>query len=86
MALLRMRKKPEAVFLAHLSEHNNTPEVAQRTVSDVLMRQGQEELASSIRVACQTESVGGVFGGNNEEFEELSLFGSMQSFPSVSPA
>ena len=85
-ALLRMRKKPEAVFLAHLSEHNNTPEVAQRTVSDVLMRQGQEELASSIRVACQTESVGGVFGGNHEEYEELSLFGSMQSFPSMSPA
>lgn len=39
-ALARMRKKPEKVFLAHLSEENNRPEIARKTVDGILTRQG----------------------------------------------
>lgn len=39
-ALARMRKKPAQVFLAHLSEENNRPEIARQTVDDILRQQG----------------------------------------------
>lgn len=41
-ALVRMRKKPAQVFLAHLSEENNRPEIAQQTVAGILARQGMQ--------------------------------------------
>ncbi len=39
-ALVRMKKRPEHVFLAHLSEKNNTPELASETVASILEQQG----------------------------------------------
>lgn len=39
-ALVRMKKRPEHVFLAHLSEKNNTPELASETVASILKQQG----------------------------------------------
>ena len=39
-ALVRMKKRPAHVFLAHLSEKNNTPELAENTVEEILHRQG----------------------------------------------
>ena len=39
-ALARMKKRPAHVFLAHLSEKNNTPELAENTVEEILHRQG----------------------------------------------
>ena len=53
-ALARLRKQPEKVFLAHLSEENNRPELAQDTVQDILSRQG---IALDFAVASQTETV-----------------------------
>lgn len=53
-ALARLRKLPQQVVLAHLSEENNRPEVAAETVEQILTRQGlagQTEIA----VASQTE-------------------------------
>lgn len=35
-----MKKRPAHVFLAHLSEKNNTPELAENTVEEILHRQG----------------------------------------------
>lgn len=38
-ALARMQRHPKAVFLAHLSEENNCPDVARETVLEVLAQQ-----------------------------------------------
>lgn len=39
-ALVRMQKEQTGVILAHLSEENNRPEVAQSTVCEIVERQG----------------------------------------------
>ena len=39
-ALVRMKKRPKKVFLAHLSEENNRPQLAKDTVREVLNGQG----------------------------------------------
>lgn len=39
-ALARLKRKPKRVFLAHLSEENNRPELALETVQGILLRQG----------------------------------------------
>jgi phosphoribosyl 1,2-cyclic phosphodiesterase len=54
-ALIRMQKRPEKVFLAHLSEENNRPELAENTVQGILERQG---VNIDLTVASQTEMVG----------------------------
>ncbi|MBQ1613633.1 MAG: MBL fold metallo-hydrolase [Selenomonas sp.] len=54
-ALIRMQKRPEKVFLAHLSEENNRPELAETTVQSILEGQG---LNLDLTVASQTEMVG----------------------------
>ena len=54
-ALIRMQKRPEKVFLAHLSEENNRPELAENTVQGILERQG---VNMDLTVASQTEMVG----------------------------
>ncbi|MGN0941411.1 MAG: MBL fold metallo-hydrolase [Selenomonadaceae bacterium] len=38
--LARMKKKPAKIFLAHLSEQNNTPDIAEDTVRAILTQQG----------------------------------------------
>ena len=53
-ALIRMQKRPEKVFLAHLSEENNRPELAENTVQGILERQG---VNIDLTVASQTEMV-----------------------------
>lgn len=53
-ALLRMQKRPEKVFLAHLSEENNRPELAANTVQRILEQQG---VSIDLTVASQTEMV-----------------------------
>ncbi len=53
-ALVRLKQKPGQVVLAHLSEENNRPEIAEAAVRKILLRQGIEmELA----VASQTEAL-----------------------------
>ena len=54
-ALIRMQKRPEKVFLAHLSEENNRPDLAENTVQNILEGQG---LNLDLTVASQTEMVG----------------------------
>ncbi|SHK55019.1 Phosphoribosyl 1,2-cyclic phosphodiesterase [Selenomonas ruminantium] len=54
-ALLRMQKRPEKVFLAHLSEENNRPDLAEDTVQGILARQG---VNIDLTVASQNEMVG----------------------------
>lgn len=51
-ALARLKEKPGQVVLAHLSEENNRPELAEETVRKILHRQG---VALDIAVASQTE-------------------------------
>jgi phosphoribosyl 1,2-cyclic phosphodiesterase len=51
-ALSRLKQKPGQVVLAHLSEENNRPEVAEETVRKILHRQGIE---LEIAIASQTE-------------------------------
>lgn len=41
-ALARLKKRPKQVFLAHLSEENNRPEIARETVETILAQQGVE--------------------------------------------
>lgn len=53
-ALVRLQKKPQQVFLAHLSENNNTPELAKKTVDTILQQQG---INLSVQLTSQTESV-----------------------------
>jgi phosphoribosyl 1,2-cyclic phosphodiesterase len=55
-ALVRMQKKPEEVFLAHLSEHNNTPALARETVAAILQQQGCGSLCSHLHLASQQEA------------------------------
>ncbi len=57
-ALVRMKKKQTQVLLAHLSEENNRPAVAQATICDIIERQGcglGDELA--IHLAKPNETV-----------------------------
>lgn len=56
-ALARMKKRPAQVFLAHLSEQNNRPELAEETVRDVLFRQGMPLSGTAIDLAKQRETV-----------------------------
>lgn len=42
-ALVRLKKRPRAVFLAHLSQENNRPDLALRTVQGILKNQGVEQ-------------------------------------------
>ncbi len=53
-ALVRMKKRPEHVFLAHLSEKNNTPELASETVASILKQQG---VSLELSLTAQDESV-----------------------------
>ena len=53
-ALVRLNRRPRQVFLAHLSEENNRPELAQETVQSILAQQGVE---ISIAMASQYEPV-----------------------------
>lgn len=53
-ALIRMQKRPAKVFLAHLSEENNRPDLAEDTVQRILERQG---VNVDLTVASQTEMV-----------------------------
>ena len=53
-ALVRMKKKPTHVFLAHLSEKNNTPELAENTVEKILAQQG---LVIPISMTAQDKAV-----------------------------
>ncbi len=41
-ALVRLKRRPRQVFLAHLSEENNRPELARETVRSILAQQGVE--------------------------------------------
>ncbi len=54
-ALARMRHVPEHVFLAHLSEENNRPELARNTIQAVLEQQGVQ---TELLLTSQTEPVG----------------------------
>ncbi len=54
-ALVHMRKRPEKIFLAHLSEENNRPELARETVERVLKEQGADSLSMDITVARQND-------------------------------
>ena len=51
-ALARLKEKPGQVVLAHLSEENNRPEVAEETVRKILHRQG---IDLPLSVASQNE-------------------------------
>lgn len=53
-ALVRMKKRPSHVFLAHLSEKNNTPELAAETVASILKQQG---VSLELSLATQDEPV-----------------------------
>ena len=53
-ALVRMQRRPSKVFLAHLSEENNRPELARETVQGILDRQG---IRLDLMVASQNEAV-----------------------------
>lgn len=52
LALARLRRLPERVFLAHLSETNNTPSVAESVVSDALASRG----ASGVKISVTSQS------------------------------
>lgn len=57
-ALVRMKKRAHTkVFLAHLSERNNRPEVARDTVRAVIERQGCDMAAMDIRLTKPDEIV-----------------------------
>jgi phosphoribosyl 1,2-cyclic phosphodiesterase len=57
-ALVRMQKKHTRVFLAHLSEENNRPEVARDTICDILEKQGDIlGINIDIRLTRQNETV-----------------------------
>ena len=57
-----MKRRPAQVFLAHLSEENNRPDLARETVCGILRQQGISLADTDIALASQTESVG--FGYN----------------------
>lgn len=54
-AIAGLRTRPEKIVLAHLSETNNRPEIAEETVSHVLAESGVSAL--SLAVALQDEMV-----------------------------
>ena len=54
-AIARLRKRPQKIVLAHLSETNNRPAIAEETVSQVLAESGVPAL--SLAVALQDEMV-----------------------------
>ena len=49
-----MKKRPQKVFLAHLSEENNCPELAEKTVQEILTSQ---DVNIDLTVARQHEAV-----------------------------
>lgn len=53
-AIARMQHRPKDVFLAHLSQENNTPDLAYETVSGILKKQG---IDVPLHVARQDEAV-----------------------------
>ncbi len=55
--LSRMKKKPSIVFLAHLSEENNRPELADSTVRGILKEQGITLSETKIALGSQNEIV-----------------------------
>jgi phosphoribosyl 1,2-cyclic phosphodiesterase len=54
-ALVHMKKRPKKLFLAHLSEENNRPELAKETVELVLREQGAASPTMEITVARQND-------------------------------
>jgi phosphoribosyl 1,2-cyclic phosphodiesterase len=50
-----MKKRPKKLFLAHLSEENNRPELAKETVERVLREQGAATPTMEITVARQND-------------------------------
>ena len=54
-AIARMQHRPKDVFLAHLSQENNTPDLAYETVSGILKGQGIDDVP--LHVARQDEAV-----------------------------
>ncbi|MBQ1469637.1 MAG: MBL fold metallo-hydrolase, partial [Schwartzia sp.] len=54
-ALVHMKKRPKKLFLAHLSEENNRPELAKETVERVLREQGAASPTMEITVARQND-------------------------------
>lgn len=56
-ALARMKRRPAQVVLAHLSEENNRPALAEETVRDILLRQGVLLSGMAIALARQQEMV-----------------------------
>ena len=55
-AIARMKRRPRKVFLAHLSEENNRPDLARDTVQMILAKQGIQQ---EIIMTSQTETVSG---------------------------
>ena len=53
-ALARLKKKPQEVFLAHLSENNNEPNLARETVANILEQQG---ITLNLNLTAQNECV-----------------------------
>lgn len=53
-ALARLRRPPRQVFLAHLSEHNNRPDLAMTAVQSILEQQG---VGIPLSMTSQTEQV-----------------------------
>lgn len=68
--LANMKKKPRRVFLAHLSEENNRPQLALETVLKVLNEAGQKN-DIDILVAAQHEIVGDYLPLERRLFENL---------------
>lgn len=56
-ALVRMKRKPKKVFLAHLSEENNRPQLAKQAVSDILKNEGVLEVEAMLALTSQNEVV-----------------------------
>ena len=55
-ALVRMKQHPRAVFLAHMSEENNRPEIVRKTVQEILAQQGIGDIMA-LQLAQQNEAV-----------------------------
>lgn len=56
-ALARLKKKPREVFLAHLSQENNLPSLAEDTVKNILRQQGVSLADIKINLTSQTSAV-----------------------------
>lgn len=57
--LVHLKQRPQKVFLAHLSEKNNTPELALKTVKGILEQQGAG--AVEILMTAQDSSITALF-------------------------